>query len=243
MPNYPREYRSEFARLVKDDSAKGAVVRERFLKGEVGNVGTKNASNAPRQFQGTKTAVGEQLYRSLSPRIQSILLRCWERNNALEAGATDDQTSMAIQAINTFERYIASCVFQSKKSVVPSAGFPPLLTNEEYELFNQIFCASPDMVIKKNKRKSAHGASVIPSIHFYFADDCNNEVKRSGAFYRILLYAVCNFHGLVASSSTLDGNTSNGLRKGLGKGVKVVHVQSGIVLGLDLKLLDFVGGL
>lgn len=35
MPNYPREYRSEFAKLSTDESRKGKSARERFLKGEV----------------------------------------------------------------------------------------------------------------------------------------------------------------------------------------------------------------
>jgi hypothetical protein len=246
MPNYPREYRSEFAKLVNDDSKKGVIARERFLKGEV--IGTRKEVvhvDAPRQFQGMSSAdVGNQLYRRLSSRIRSILSRCCERNDMLETDVIVDGTRsfMAVQAINAFERYILSCILQSKKSVVPSAGFPPLLADEEYQVFGKIFCAAPDLVIKRSKRKTSHGASVVPTIHFYFADDSNEDEKRNGALYRILLYAVCNFHGLVASSSTLDGKLKGySGRKNLGKGVKVVTVQGGVVLGLDLKLLGFVG--
>jgi hypothetical protein len=243
MPNYPREYRSEFAKLVNDDSSKGVVVRERFLKGEVGSTGRgvhSNTNKMSRQFQGlSKTDVGNQLYRKLSPRIRSILSRCCDRTDMLKADDATNST-MAIRAINAFEAYITSCILQSKKSVIPSAGFPPLLSDEVYQIFDEIFCASPDMVLKKNKRKSTHGTAVVPSIHFYFADESNSDTKRNGAFYRILLYAVCNFHGLVASSSTLDGRKKHVMRKGLDKGVKVVTVQGGVVLGLDLKLLDFV---
>ena len=150
---------------------------------------------------------------------------------------------MAIQAISAFETYITSCVLQSKKSAVPpSAGFPPLLSDEVYTVFSKVFCSCPDLVIKKNKRKMTQGSSVIPTIHFYFADEskCADE-KRNGAFYRILLYAVCNFHGLVASSCTLDGKRKSICAgRNFSKGVKLVTVQSGVVLGLDLKLLDIV---
>jgi hypothetical protein len=244
MPNYPREYRSEFAKLVNDDSKKGGIVRERFLKGEVGSSKEQAVHyRAQRHFQGMSSAdIGNQLYRKLSPRIRSILSRVCERNDVLETDVMDGtRTIMAVQAVNAFEKYIVSCILQSKKTVVPSAGFPPLLADEEYQVFEKIFCAAPDLVMKTSKRKTSHGCYVIPSIHFYFADDSNEDEKRKGAFYRILLYAVCNFHGLVASSCALDGKTKEySLRKNLGKGVKVVTVQSGVVLGLDLKLLDFV---
>jgi hypothetical protein len=94
--------------------------------------------------------------------------------------------------------------------------------------------------MKKSKQKMLHGSkAVIPSIHFYFDND--GDEKRNGAFYRILLYAVCNFHGVVASSCTLDGEKKSRVGKDLSMGLKIVTVQSGIVMGMDLKLLDFVG--
>ena len=243
MPNYPCEYRSEFARLVNDETKKGSVVRERFLKGEVGSSKVTEPSSILDQFQSLSDAdIGRRLYRKLSPRIRSILTRCRERSSILESETTENQTSMTIQTITAFETYITSCVFQPKKYVDPSAGFPPLLSDDTYAIFNKIFSAPPNLVIKKSKRKASHGRAIIPCIHFYFDDESNGaESKRSGSFNRILLYAVCNFHGLIASSRALDGkNNSRSSGRDSEKGVKVVTVQSDAVLGIDLKLLDFV---
>lgn len=245
MPNYPCEYRSEFAKLVTDESKKGSILRERFLKGEVGTSKMTEPAFIMKQFQNIPDAdLGHQLYRKLSPRIRSILTRCRDRSSILEPEANGRRTSMTIQAITAFETYITSCVFKPKKSVDPSAGFPPLLSDELYAVFNEIFCAPPNIVIKKSKRKVSHGVAVVPSIHFYFHDESNDaETKRNGSFNRILLYAVCNFHGLVASSHTLDGRNngkSSVKNEKLRKGVKVVTVQSDVILGIDLKLLDFV---
>ena len=243
MPNYPCEYRSEFAKLVCDDTKRGMDVRERFVKGEVGTRRCATRNNPAQVHALCKGDLGNQLYRKLSPRIRSILSRCTERSAILGNDHTNNRTSMAIQAISAFETYITSCILQSKKSAVPpSAGFPPLLSDEVYTVFSKVFCSCPDLVIKKNKRKMTQGSSVIPTIHFYFADEskCADE-KRNGAFYRILLYAVCNFHGLVASSCTLDGKRKSICAgRNFSKGVKLVTVQSGVVLGLDLKLLDIV---
>lgn len=239
MPNYPREYRSEFARLVNDNTKRGQVVRDRFLKGEVGSkVDAVITDSIPKQY------TGNELYRKLSPRIRSILSRCYEKSTMLqtESALNDYQSSLAIQAITTFEAYITSCIFESKKSIIATAGFPTLLPQDMYKIFDTIFCAPPHLVIKNNKKKVSREVAVIPSIHFYFADESHGaDKKRNGAFYRILLYAVCNFHGLVASSFTLDGKKKSYGSQKLSKGVKVVTVQSGIVLGKDLKLLDFVG--
>lgn len=242
MPNYPCEYRSEFAKLVCDDTKRGMDVRERFVKGEVGTRHCTKTNNPMRSHALCKGDLGNQLYRKLSPRIRSILSRCTEKSAMFENDHTNKRTSMAIQVISAFETYITSCISQSKKSALPpSAGFPPLLSDEMYAVFDKVFCASPDLVMRKNKRKMSQGSSVIPTIHFYFADEskCGNE-KRNGAFYRILLYAVCTFHGLVASSCILDGKNSNCAGRNFSKGVKLVTVQSGVVLGLDLKLLDIV---
>eukprot|EP00804_Cyclotella_cryptica_P000771 CCRYP_001043-RB/>CCRYP_001043-RB protein AED:0.13 eAED:0.13 QI:218/1/1/1/1/0.66/3/0/529 len=246
MPNYPREYRSEFARLVNDETQRGQHARERFIKGEVvaSHFETKHGTHPiPKQFQGiSQSNVGNQLYRRLSPRIRSILSRCYDNSAPpLDAASTTNRhrTSLAIQAISAFEAYLISCTFQSKKSVVPSCGFPPLLSVDTYQVLEKVLCAPPDLVIKKNKNKTTQGVSTIPSIHFYFADGPgraqddttnNNNCRNNGAFYRILLYAVCNFHGLVASSYALDGNKKKprGFRGNRGDSVKIVTVQSGV---------------
>jgi hypothetical protein len=219
------------------------MARDRFLKGEVGST-TKQLSHPAitKQFQGmSEEEVGNHLYHKLSPRIHSILSRCCERNNVVGMEAMNDhRASLAIQAITAFEIYITSCIFQSKKAVVPSAGYPPLHSQEVYKVLDNIVSALPDLVMKQSKQKMLHRSkAVIPSIHFYF--DNNGDKKHNGAFYQILLYAICNFHGLVASSCTLDGKKKSRVGKDLNMGLKIVTVQSGIVIGMDLKLLDFVG--
>jgi hypothetical protein len=143
-----------------------------------------------------------------------------------------------------FESYLTCCTFQSKKTADPSSGFPLLLSEEMYQVFDKVCCASPDLVIRKSKRKTALGVAAIPTIHFYFgAESQNDDSSNNGAFHRILLYAVCNFHGVVASSFTLDGKkkSNDAFGRNLGKGVKVVTVQGGVVLSPELKLLDYVG--
>lgn len=119
-----------------------------------------------------------------------------------------------------------------------------------YQVLDKVLCAPPDLVIKKNKTETAQSVSTIPSIHFYFSDgpeaarednQCNGA-RKNGPFYRILLYAVCNFHGLVASSCTLDRKKKEprGFRGRRGDCIKVVTVQSGVVMGPELKLLSFI---
>ena len=244
-------------RLINDETKKGQHARERFIKGEVveSHFETKHATNPiPKQFQGmSQRNVGNQLYRRLSPRIRSILVRCCDNGNTPweDASTTNNnRTSLAMQAVSAFEAYLTSCILQSKKTVIPSCGFPPILSMDTYQVLDKVLCAPPDLVIKKNKIKTAQGVSTIPSIHFYFSDsperakDDNhfNGARKNGAFYRILLYAVCNFHGLVASSCTLDGKKKkpHGFCGRSGDRVKVVTVQSGVVLGPELKLLSFI---
>ena len=116
---------------------------------------------------------------------------------------------------------------------------------------------------------SSMTACWIPTVHFYFSADTTTTVfdgssdgERSSAFHRILLYSVCQFHGLFVSSSIIDNsnsssssrgrkktnNTNTNKRQG-GKGEggrknrcieKVVTIQTGVMLAPTLRLLDYV---
>ena len=71
-------------------------------------------------------------------------------------------------------------------------------------------------------------------------DNCTGECN---AFCRILLYAVCQFHGLVSSSSLMSSNGKHHIRKSSkkqGGAIKMVTVQGGVLLAPSLKLLDHV---
>jgi hypothetical protein len=98
---------------------------------------------------------------------------------------------------------------------------------------------------------------LIPTIHFYFPmEDVQNEKgdngssistsRRSSAFHRILLYAVCRFHGLETSSFVKKRGGNNNLQGrrvqyDVEGSVKVVTVQGGVLLAPSVKLLDYLG--
>ena len=112
-------------------------------------------------------------------------------------------------------------------------------------------------------------AVLVPTVHFYFETDDDNgdgnrkyssDRGRSGkggvdggstsdvgkkcnsAFHRILLYAVCQFHGLESTSSTIQPNWKrrSGQHNSGKRGVttKVVTVQGGWLLAPSFKMLD-----
>lgn len=296
MPNYPCEYRSEFAKLSCDDSKVGKIVKERFLKGEVAHhkkggeeedglwmersvlakfhklgvslpepsafvpnckddeaLALSKSSNIALE----QDAMGKKLFQSINNRIQSVVSRSCSLGD-------ESNISFASQVVMAFESYLISLALSgSKHDVTPSMGYPPRQPQHVYEIFDKIFCNPPKVVIR-NKHHRHHIKSAIspslqsyavlvPTVHFYFPADDNNgqqqsaEGVRSSAFYRILLYAVCQFHGLESSSTVIapKKNKQTGKQKRRGSqqaqergGMKVVTVQGGVLLAPVLKLLD-----
>ena len=206
MPNYPCEYKSEFAKLVTDDSKKGASVRERFLKGEVaasydkrleGRAKKKDGmtwmersvmsklhkigiSSLPTTDVDQQQLLGITLFQALTPRIQSIL----SRSCALGGEA--------FQMVTAFENYLVSLALAaSKKDVNASVGYPPQQDQETYDLFDSVFSSPPKIVMKSKSMKHMSSLSssskdlnavFIPTVHFYFAaDESNNGRKISNS--------------------------------------------------------------
>ena len=193
--------------------------------------------------------LGSKLFQSLTPRIQSILSR------SCALGVSNENQEM----VNAFEQYLVSlAVVHSGKDTNPSSlGYPPLQSQETYDLFAKIFSRPPKIVMRSktsrhrstSSNNSKLNAVLIPTVHFYFttddsvASDDDGQVKSSSAFCRILLYAVCQFHGLVSSSSLMPSNGKHHIRKSSkkqGGAIKMVTVQGGVLLAPALKLLDHV---
>ncbi len=322
MPNYPCKYRSEFAKLVLDDTKKGQGVRDRFLKGEVGIVvgpttttmmtednmhrliaekfqkklGVKlssavtvptvtavkaekgAASNTAKTYSlsDVNESMGIQIFRNLSPRIQTILSRiCATMHEEEEpvngTTTTDPFFSMARKLVASFESYLISlALVESKKDVIPTAGYPPLQSQLTYDIFEKVFSSPPKIVMRSRRqcsgRHNVH-ALLIPTVHFYFETDDDNQDSNSkrgnsnggkggvdgghtsdggkkcnSAFHRILLHAVCQFHGLDSTSSVIQPNREgrSGQRNSEKGGVtmKVVTVQGGWLLAPSFKMLD-----
>ena len=247
VPNYPCEYQSEFARLITDVTTKGKSVRERFLKGEVANIGAKKR-NEKKGDDGmtwmersvmiklqklgvlgvSNEELGSKLFQNLTPRIQSILCR------SCALGVGNDNEKM----VNAFEQYLVSLALESSDK--GSLGYPLLQPQETYDMFAKIFSRPPKIVMrsKTSRHRSTTSnnskelnAVLIPTVHFYFlADDSvssdDGQVKSSSAFCRILLYAVCQFHGLVSSSSLMSSNGKHHIRKSSKKQGMAIEVRS-----------------
>ena len=264
MPNYPREYRSEFSKLCTDEINFGQSVRDRFLRGEVAHSRKEEDSmwmerSVEAKFQKLGIAVeddhmGRKLFQSLSPRIQSILSRSCALggNDALGGlGESSATLTFARHVVAAFESYLVSLALASSKKDVTSVGYPPEQPQHVYDLFDKILSSPPKVVIRNKRQHISHNlkhlhAVSIPTIHFYFLVEDSNGSKetrqvKSSAFYRILLYAVCQFHKLEfqSSSITSKGNRRKHSNNGQAtKSVKVVTVQGGVLLAPALKLLD-----
>ena len=209
------------------------------------------------------TLLGKQLYHKIAPRIRSVLSQsCAPQSDtwkmALSASTTAiTTTTFASQVVTSFESYLVSLTFANSKKDVSSEGYPPQQPQNVYDLFKQILSSPPHIVIRRRSHASYdtkhwHGV-LVPTVHFYFPveDDITvgykqqpqeKERAKSSAFCRILLYAVCQFHGLEASSYVITsaGKRGQSRHPHSPSGFKVVTVQGGVLLAPTLKMLDYI---
>ncbi|KAK1741055.1 hypothetical protein QTG54_008307 [Skeletonema marinoi] len=213
---------------------------------------------------------GKVLYDKLGMRIQSILSR--------SCSSADTNASRIVATFESYLVSLAlhSKLMTGNDDDDIELGFPPLQPQVVYDVFEDIL-ASPPRIVMRNKQLSSSNNNcnnqrigkasaaaaakevsgmnkcgvLIPTVHFYFpTEGQDGSSRRSSAFHRILLYAVCQFHGLETSSSVVPEKKlkrDNGRRKGQQKqnrevkgSMKVVTVQAGVLLAPSTKLLDFV---
>ena len=199
--------------------------------------------------------LGRKLFETLSTRIQSILFRSF---------GDDNECSFASQLVTSFEEYLVSLALAGSKKDVKSSSlcYPPQQPQHTYDMLAKVFSSSPKIIMRSKtmRHRSSHGntshAVLIPTVHFYFSADedtgsrsssnsgnnADNGQVKSSAFCRILLYAVCQFHGLESSSSFVTSKGKHRSRRSSKKqgGSKVVTVQGGVLLAPFLKLMDHV---
>lgn len=189
--------------------------------------------------------LGKELFRKLDPRIRSVLSRSCVPGH-------DGGDSLARQTVAAFESYLVSLALAASKKDAPSSGegYPPRQPRSTYDLFERMFSSPPRVVVRDKGKRWASSSSrgsehlhavMVAMVHFYFAMEDDGRGTRSSAFHRILLYDVCQFHGMEASSSVLDPKRGKrGSRSGEpAGGVKAVTVQGGVLLAPALRLLDY----
>ena len=235
---------------------------------------------SPKQIIGNedkKWCWGKVLYDKLGTRIQSILSR--------SCGSVDTNASRIVDSFESYLISLAlqrsKEVMGSTDDGKDVVGFPPMQSQSVYDVFEDILASPPRIVIREKQSSSSstnysnnqrRGGKVpttkkevsdmnkcgvlIPTVHFYFpTEGQDGSSRRSSAFHRILLYAVCQFHGLETSSfvvpekknlKKVDKNERR--RRGQqkqtheskGASMKVVTVQGGVLLAPSVKLLDYV---
>lgn len=211
----------------------------------------------------TDDELGGRLARRLAPRIRAVVSRCASSANASESSPRN--------VVRALEAYLVSLALDGAGEV--EGGYPPLQSDAAYDLFYEIFAEGPRVVLKDRPRGVIQSRSCddgrggergdrgrvdavsVPTVHFHFPDassggprgnnKTDDERGRSAAFHRILLYAVCAFHGLETSSSVVTRRVGGKAEKGKGRTdggerrrMKVVTVQGGVLLAPGLRVLD-----
>eukprot|EP00569_Conticribra_weissflogii_P004634 CAMPEP_0171336368 /NCGR_PEP_ID=MMETSP0878-20121228/5992_1 /TAXON_ID=67004 /ORGANISM="Thalassiosira weissflogii, Strain CCMP1336" /LENGTH=715 /DNA_ID=CAMNT_0011837829 /DNA_START=61 /DNA_END=2208 /DNA_ORIENTATION=+ len=171
------------------------------------------------------------------------------RSHSADADATSSSSSSlsAERIVHALERYLASLAHGiSHVHHVPDPSV--------FDVLRRILAGPPRIVLKnRHPLPRPNCGAVVPTVHFHFSTTDEDHgadapstknphrrrrqtrkgASRSGAFHRILLHAVCRFHGLETSSTVRSCRDEKNV-------VKAVAVQGGIMVAPSLRLLDFV---
>jgi hypothetical protein len=189
---------------VKLDPARVAQIRERFVDGEVGEDNTFVMSNSAKERMRKREEElykdGHRMTKKVNQRLLKVVIRACKGS-----GFTRN-------VVDAFEKLLLSLPNNGSSASTSTSSKP------ETDIWNKVLVQKPLITRKSNPGTS--GSSV--TIRMLFSE---NESK--GAFNRLLLHAVCQFHDLDTSSST----TSKGHR---------MMTVTGICKGGDFRFLEYV---
>lgn len=243
MPNHPMEYRSAFARLAVDDTANGASTRDRFVKGEAATPSSPStpsslppsASNYERAEHAISsrmeklglntngpTGLGDLLVDKIAPRIRAVVSRLCIARAHRQGTSSTPVVSFSTKILDAFESYLVSMAGGS--SLVDEGDVMGVL--EKVLIRLPTVSKKQFLISDEGKEDTKFRGMFIPPIQFHFPDGDDSQ-RKSGAFHRILLHAICQFHGLEASSLTQSNS-------------RIVTIQGGVFLAPTLRLQDYI---
>lgn len=216
MPNVPRDNRTIFGTLlasnsadmntegnckVKLNTAQIQRIRERFVEGEVGDVQDSMSQLAMQRHQRRE----EQKYKSgrrmlkenVNTRLLDVIVRACQASEFSQA------------VVSAFERLVVGYMSMDQSST------STYKMEADNNIWNEILAQKPFVT---RKTDNAGGGLTLRLLF--------NERESKGAFNRLLLHAVTQFHGLET--------TSNSTSKG-----RVLTV-TGSCKGSQFKLLDYI---
>jgi len=223
-----------YTRLTKDDSESARKIKEKFIKGEVAypsSIGTKTST--------TNACNAAQMYQQINSRLQSIL----------EKAHSSNPLSFPMQLIDSFEWHLKSIfdvqnlqnewIVLTKDERVNMDGQDPTSSihnakDDESNHLKKIASTliTDPIVARVNKSDSS------PKKRLQYIFDAKSP---TGAYHRLLVHALCKFHGLhsISSDTTLSIN-SNSIenRKSKKRQVARVLTISGKYQVSHLKLKD-----
>jgi hypothetical protein len=211
MPNYPLKYRSVFDTMLRksqggddrtgetgDATVDWSNVRDRFVNGEVVSDSTPVLTEAARERMRKREV---ELYKSGEAMMDKVQGRLF--NVVQQACETSDFTQ---SIMNSFESFLVMHLsVQHDEARLKDAE------DASTRVLEKILVQKPFVTRKADNQFT---------LRFLFSD-----AQKKGAFNRLLLHALCQFHGLNIASSTTS------------KGYKMITV-TGICKGSQFRFLD-----
>lgn len=199
-----------YFRLSKNDSKTAQAVKERFLKGEVASY-VEKITKKELPLNASSSATAAFMYEKINSRLRNILEKSYSSN----------PHTLSMDLLNAFELHLISVLGDDNEWVILQKE----KDNDEQGKMKKLEHAllkAPVVAISPRA-----GTKVIK---YYF-----DAESSTGAFHRLLLHAVCKFHGLNSVSSDVTIPDSNNDSK---KQVARVLNVSGKFHGSQLRLTD-----
>ena len=195
----------EFYAKMKLNPARVEEIRNRFVDGEVGkNNATVMSESAKERMRRRELEIyknGKRMMKkNVTPRLLNVVIRACKTS-----GFTRN-------VVDAFEKLLV----HNLSSSTTDAGYS---LKDDSDIWKQILVQKP-FITRKSQQGSGSGSGVTIRMLF-----CDNESK--GAFNRLLLHAVAQFHGLETASSTTS------------KGHRILTV-TGLCKGTNFRFLEYV---
>ena len=213
----------------KKQRAELLAARDKFLRGETAGAVLNPADRSSSSNEESRFSSGTAMFRHLDPRIRSIVIRAVSSTStSLSSPMTvTTPTTYAAKLLNAMEDLLVHRRMASDESreLVDEVLARPLIMGgdadadvDATEDDNKSTKEDKKMTKKKDKNKKTKDRPKKPknqnkvgsmAYRFHFEGAATNNATagnncrgKNAGFHRLLLHAVCQFHGMNASSST-----------------------------------------
>lgn len=240
--------------MVDEDDEIYREVRGRFIRGEVATIAATSTSKSDHWLTDKLSANssselpfwsdGARMFQRLDKRVRSVLVRACRRGRFIDHGSM----LSAVNILDVFEMYLVSAFgAKDQLSVKMDNSVDVVLSSVLLERPREIAPKNSTNATRKSRGKKKTTDGEVDDTKFHHFDSHNvkkvqflfESTSSKGGFHRLLLHAVCRYHGLRGTSATVRCDSGGVVGEPPDSFARALTVKGPTCLGGKFRIVDY----